>query len=187
MTTRASIQGCRGRRGFTLIELIATIAVLSAVTTVVGMILLNAVDGYLRASARAQLHADASAALERIIRELRSIPVDSGSTEPAADIDSIASSAITWEGDHVIELDGDRIVLTIDGAPARPLLKGVTSLDFDALDEDADSLALPLIDAECEAVKQLAVTIVASRQGEVVTLRTRIFLRATLFASGGGV
>jgi prepilin-type N-terminal cleavage/methylation domain-containing protein len=186
MTIRRFTPVCRRRRGFTLIELIATMAVLSAVATVVGLILLNAVDGFLRASARAQLHADVSTALERITRELRSISIDAGSIEPAADMDSITSSSIAWEGDNSIALNGDRLTLSIDGAPARPLLEGVTSFEFDALDEDADPLALPLTDDECEPVKQVVVTIAASRQGEVVTLRTRVFLRATLFASGGG-
>ena len=65
------------RRGFTLIEAIATIVVLAIIGSIASLIILTAVDGYTDAATGAQLHIEASTAMDRIVRELRKVALDS--------------------------------------------------------------------------------------------------------------
>src|SRR5262249_38647629 len=65
------------RRGFTLIEAIATIIVLATLGSVASTILLTAMNGYTNAAIGAQMQSEASIALDRITRELRKALRDS--------------------------------------------------------------------------------------------------------------
>ncbi|MHC5023415.1 MAG: PilW family protein, partial [Planctomycetota bacterium] len=85
---------CRCRRGFTLIEAVATILVLGVVGTGTSMILLSSVESYLDGAAAAQLHSEASIALDRLMREVRMIELDSGASGIAPNIDSMSALAI---------------------------------------------------------------------------------------------
>ena len=84
------------RRGFTLIEAIATIVLLSILGTFGSLVILNSTEGYIDASTVSQLHAELSISLDRIVRELRKIELDSGAAGVAPDIDSVTTTSIAW-------------------------------------------------------------------------------------------
>jgi len=59
------------RRGFTLVELIATMTILAALGSVVSLVIATSVDGYTRAATTAQLNSEISVALEMVTRAVR--------------------------------------------------------------------------------------------------------------------
>jgi prepilin-type N-terminal cleavage/methylation domain-containing protein len=183
VTRRARIR-CAPRGGFTLIELISTIAVLAAVATVGSGIIFAATDGYVQATTSAQLHTELSIALDRIVRELRNVPLDDDAGGVAPDIDAFADDSIDWDGDNSIALAGSDLRLTIGGGPSAVLLADVTAVTFQAYDESNTALAQPLNGAACDAIRRVSVTITIERYGVSETLRSRVFLRSTMQGAG---
>ncbi|MHC4948052.1 MAG: PulJ/GspJ family protein [Planctomycetota bacterium] len=167
------------RRGFTLIELIATIVVLSALGTVASSILLNATDGYLAATTGAQLHTEASIALDRIARELRKIDLDPSATGVAPDIDSVDTTLIVWSTDHSLKLGGTDLLLEESGVTA-VLLTDVSAFTVAVFDESNTALPLPRSAAGCDPIRRVLVTITLTRSGVTATLRGKVFLRSTM-------
>ncbi|MCI0631635.1 MAG: type II secretion system GspH family protein, partial [Phycisphaerales bacterium] len=53
------------RLGFTLVEVLATIAIIGAIGSVASLTLLSALDGYVDAATQAQLHSELSIAVDR--------------------------------------------------------------------------------------------------------------------------
>lgn len=172
----------RSRRcnGFTLVEMIATITVLSVIGTVASGIILHAADGYLDASTTAQLHSELSVAMDRAVRELRKIPLASG--VPA--IDAVTATSITWSTDYSLALSGNDLNLTLDGGAAAVLLSDVTALTIQTYDEDNAALAASLAGAACDPIRRIELNLTVERYGVSDSLRTRIFVRSTM--SGGG-
>ena len=167
------------RRGFTLIEFLATMVILATIAGVAGSIIFSAVDGYAAASARAQLQSELSVALDRIVRELRSLATQDPQTG-APDLVSMASQSMTWGNGSGVRLSGNILeVIDAGGAPAR-LASDVTQFTVTAFDENGSVIALPLDDAGCDSVRRVGVTLAATRNGTTEQIRTRIFLRATI-------
>jgi prepilin-type N-terminal cleavage/methylation domain-containing protein len=175
----------RPRRGFTLVEAIAALAVMGVLAGAAAPILLSAGDSYAGSSVRAQLTTELSVALDRVVRELRSIPGRAGAESPAAGIDAISATAITWGGDNGISLQGSDLVLTTAGTPA-VLLRDVAELAMAAYDEDNAPLALPLAGDDCDAVRRIEVRLSQSRQGESGAPRARGVRRAPPPRAGAG-
>ncbi len=172
------------RRGFTLIEAIATITVLAIVSSVASGIILQATDGYLEGSTTAQLHTEAALALDRAVRELRKIDLDSAAAGVAPDIDDVTTTSIAWETNNLLSLVASDLQLQINGGAASRLLTPVTTFQVKALDESNAVLGLPLTGAACDAIRRLELTITVQRYGTSVTLRTRVFLRSTMMGGG---
>lgn len=173
----------RTRPAFTLVEMIATIAIIAVIGSVSSSLIITATDGYTAASASAQLCAEASIGMDRVVREFRSIAVDSSGSDNVPDIDTIAPASITWETDSSLTLSGTDLQLRIDGGATRTLLGDVTAFSVRAYDESNTALALNLSDAECDAVRRLEVTITLGRSGVTHTIRTRIFLRGMMIGA----
>lgn len=184
MTGGASIQPVH-RRGFTLIELISTIAVLAALATVSSGIIFAATDGYLQASTSSQLHTELSIALDRAVRELRNVPLDGDAGDVAPDIDSMTADSIAWSDDNSLALSGSDLLLAIDGGAAAVLLSDVTSFAVRAYDEDNNALAQALTAGECDDIRRVSITITIERYGISQTLRSKVFLRSTMQGSEG--
>ncbi len=113
------------RRGFTLIEAIATIVVLAIIGSIASLLILNAVDGYTDAATTAQLHIEASTAMDRIVRELRRVPLDSGAAGVAPDINDVTPTSITWGANGELSLTGNNLQVTTGGPPLGDLLDDV--------------------------------------------------------------
>ena len=172
------------RRGFTLIEAIATIVVLAIIGSIASLLILNAVDGYTDAATTAQLHIEASTTMDRIVRELRKIPLDSGAAGVAPDINDITTDSITWGANGEISLSGSKLQITTTGPPLRDILDGVTAFSVQTYDEDNAALAATLTGAACDPIRRIELDLTLQRNDQSASLRTKLFVRSTM--SGGG-
>ncbi len=189
MTTPSSPR--YSRRAFTLIESMATIVVLATMGSVASFLILDAVDGYTSAGNSAQLHAELSIAMDRAVRELRSIPVDAGA--PAAgspDITSVTTSAIDWEdtGGDAYQLSYDsgakQLTLAIDGGGPAILLSDVTACTISTYDEDNTPLAASLSGDACDPIRRVQIVVTLQRGGVSESLRVRTYIRSTMSLGG---
>ncbi len=175
-------------RGFTLIESIASMVVLAVLGSITSLLILNAVDGYSDAATSAQLHGEASIALDRAVRELRRIELDSGASGIAPNIDTVTATSITWSdsapGSYSLSVSGSDVMLAVDGGAAAILLADATAFSVATYDESNTALAASLTGVACDPIRRIAID-VTLRQGEVIeSLRTKLFIRSTM--SGGG-
>ena len=174
------------RFGFTLMESIATIVILAILGSIASFLVVDAVDGYVSASGSAQLHAEGSLALDRIMRELRKIELD-----PALDpivaphIDAVTANSINWweegVGAHSLSWSataGDPLMLAIDGNAAIILIDDVTGFTVSTFDS-ANAGSPALID-----IRRIKVVLTVQRSGITESVQTKVFIRSTM--SGGG-
>ena len=157
----------RPPRGFTLVEAIATIAVLAVVMTVCSRIISTTVNAY----------AEIASAMERIGFEVRSCRlVSAGSAAP--DMSAVRADRLTWTDSsgeaRDLRVVGSALILTI-GSTDYTLVNNVTAFAVSAFDESGAALAASLDD--CSAVRRVQITITAARAGVAETLRSRLFLR----------
>ena len=173
------------RRGFTLIEAIATLVILGSVGSVVSSIIFRAVQDYTTIATGAQIQAELTCTLDRIDRELREIDAKTtGSVAP--NIRSLASGSITFVSGGLtktISLTGTTLNL-IDSSGTTPLLDDVSTFTISAFDQSNTALAASLAGAGCDAIRRLSITVTATRNGSSDSLRTRVFLRSTLSGAG---
>ena len=174
-----------GRRGFTLVELVASMTVIATLATVSSVLIFNATKAYREISVRARLHSAASLALTRLSAELRSIRLAQSSPAVIPLVDSVGAASLSWEGDHSLSLNGTDLELVLDGGSPAVLLRGVRALSVTAFDDSNASLASALSGAACASVRRLRVSVTVESAGIVETVATKVYLRSTMI--GGGV
>src|SRR3990167_7204928 len=98
---------CANRReaGFTLIELIVTIVVMGIISGVAALLILQGLNGFIAEDVRASLTNDGRLAIERMVREIRTIR-----TRTAADIPTMTAPTLSF-----VDLDGNPITYTSGG------------------------------------------------------------------------
>lgn len=165
------------RRAFTLVELIATMAILAALGSVISVIVSTSVNGYTRASTNAQLHSELSIALDRIDQMLRFIP-PSAAGDP--DISSVTATSITWSTNWALTLSGTQLLLSEAGGPSSILLKDVSAFSVTAYDQSNTALAASLSGGACDSIRRIRVSITLTRSGVSETLRTKVFIRSMM-------
>jgi prepilin-type N-terminal cleavage/methylation domain-containing protein len=168
------------RRGFTLIEAMATIVVLGAVGALASNILLAGIDGYVDAATSAQLHTEASVGLDRIVRELRRVNLDPSADGIAPDVDAVGTSSIAWGGDSSLALDGANLMFADDGAAPAVLLTDVAAFAVQCYDEDNAPLGVDLSGDACDPIRRVAIIVSLERRGVIETLRAKVFIRSTM-------
>lgn len=172
MTRRAST-----RRGFTLVEALATMTVIGILGSISSTLIYTGVRGYRDAVAQAQLHEEMSIALEHMTRVLRTMPCDPTLLNPIPSISAVGASTITWDSDSRLWLSGTNLQYQEDGGADQVLLTGVTSFGVQCYDEAGTALATNLNAAASQQVRRVQLSITASSYGITETLRTRVFLR----------
>ncbi len=166
------------RRGLTHIELIASITIMSVLATVGSGLIWQGVVACRGASCAPQVHSEACAALERLVREIRCIELRPGEATPAPNIASMSATSMSWNSGDALALDGTDLLLTEDGGTPRVLLRNVQSLVLDATDQSGVTLALPRNGSACDSVRSISITLSVAREGVSDTLRTSVFIRS---------
>ncbi len=167
-------------RGFTLIELIATMAVVGALGSIAASIMIAAIGGLMQATTSAQLHTELSIAMDRIDAELRNIPLDGEASDIAPNIKYLAATTITWDGSNTLSLVGSELQLSIEGGDPVVLLTDVSAFEMKAYDESNATMALPVSGAGRDGVRRIQVDVTATRDGVSERLRTKVYLRCTM-------
>ena len=188
MTVRTKQPG-RRRRGFTLVESMATIAVPGILGSTASFLILDAVDDYTDASLSVQLHTEMSIALDRAMREIRKIELDTGAAGVAPDITSMAVTLLQWEDGsgnaYRLGTSGSELQLQVAGGTIATLLTDVTALAISIYDEDNADLGASCAGVTCDEVRRVGVDVTTQRSGVTQSLRFKAFIRSTMSGAGG--
>ncbi len=170
------------RRAFTLIEIVATIVVLSIIGSIASKTLLSAMDGYMRASTQAQLHSELSISMERIEREFRKIPIKASYGSIAPNITSVTASSIAWTsgGSYSLSLSGSQLMIVDNGATSAVLQDDITAFAVQTYNESNTALGASLSGTGCDPIRRISIQITAQRAGITEVLRGRFYLRCTM-------
>jgi prepilin-type N-terminal cleavage/methylation domain-containing protein len=182
----------RRRRAFTLIESMATVAVLATLGSIASFLVLDAVDGYSETATSALLHAELSIALDRATRELRKIEPDAGAAGVAPNVTNVnaADNDIQWTDSdsdaYSLYQSGSSLMLEVDGGGPAVLLDDLAAFTVLTYDEDNGPLAAPLTGAACDDIRRIALNVTVQRNGVTESLRTRVFIRSMMSGAEGG-
>jgi prepilin-type N-terminal cleavage/methylation domain-containing protein len=164
------------RPAFTLVETIATMAILAVVGSMASSLVYTAIRSYSDAGMTAQLQDELSVAMERMVRELRGVGLASGTP----DISSVTASSITWNTNSSLTLASGELRYSAAGGAAQVLLTGVTEFSVSAFDESDAAMAGTLSGASCAPVRRIQIQVTIARSGRSQTLRSRIFIRSMM-------
>jgi prepilin-type N-terminal cleavage/methylation domain-containing protein len=170
----------RVARGFTMVEAIATLAVLGVLASVSANLIYAATTAYRDAATKAQLADEVSVAMNRIVRRLTSVDRDTTASVVAPRISSVTPTSIAWNGNYSLTLTSGQLLLVENGSTSRVLLDNVTAFSVSAYDESNAALAGTLSGAATQPVRRLQVQVTAQRSGVAQTIRTKVFIRATM-------
>ena len=169
------------RRGFTLVEAIATMAIISTLGSVAALVTARATDSYKAAANTAQLQTELSAAMDRVERTLRGIRRKTGVA--AADISATTAPSISWNaagGACSLTLTSGQLVLAENGGAGAAILTDVSAFTVQCYDQSGIALGATLSGASCEAIRRVVITATLTRYGSTTTLRTGVYLRSTM-------
>ena len=169
------------RSGFTLVEVIATVVILAVIGSLASRTVMTAMDGYLTAATRAQLHSELSMALDRIAREIRKIPLRADYGAIAPDINAVRSDRLDWGTSQLIRSASQ--LTFIDNPPpadSAVLLSDVLAFSIQTYDESGAALNQTLNNAGCDPIRRIRVQMTLQRAGVTETLGTSVFLRCTM-------
>lgn len=169
------------RRGFTLIEALCTMTIMSILAVVSFRILFGAADQYTAAAARAELSNELSATMERITGELRQIPAKAASSPAVPNITTITPTSIVWTTPsgvlRTLTLTGTQLLST-ETATTSVLMNNVSGFAVQTYTGIGGALATSLSGSGCDTIRRIEITLTGTRSGVTETLRTRVFLRA---------
>lgn len=168
-----------------MVEAIAAIVVTSILGSIASFVLHGAVRASMDAATSESLAAEASAALERIVRELRTIDDDAGTAEAQPNISEVGPSLIRWNTNWSLSLSGSTVLLEESGGTPTVLVRDASAFTIQTYNGVGAALAGTLGGVACHAVRRVEVTLTLTRAGRQVTLRTRVAPRCTLTGTEG--
>jgi len=186
----------RTARAFTLIELVAVMVVIGTIAAIGSMTFQRAAAANSQVSARGAVYAEASAAMDRIIRKLQSTPARTGTNPAVPAVASFTSSTITWDDQSALVYSAGAGTVTLcdvaagDTSGTAPVLVGnVTAFDVQPIDQSNANLfttlgVTTLNSTQCASIRRVSVQITLTRDGQSVTLRSRAFTRCSMATAG---
>lgn len=162
--------------GFTLVEAVAALAIIGVVVGIAANILFTSADAYTQSNTRADLVVQADAAMQRMVRELREIPLREGQPQ----IEVIAEDALMWGPDDYTLSESSGTITLIKGPEERVIATDVTSFLLVGFDESNSQIPPNSVDEEAARTRRIEITLTVERDGVSHTLRTRAHLRTTM-------
>lgn len=126
------------RNGYTIIEMIAVIVIISTIASVVGSIVSRASAMYADASSQREEQERQSFALERMVRAIRETAPLVGSTGTPGLVTGEASRCIFEDG-TTFELSGTDLLMTPPGGVAGVLARDVSTFSLTYVGEDGST------------------------------------------------
>jgi prepilin-type N-terminal cleavage/methylation domain-containing protein len=161
----------KNSRGFTLIEIVITIVLISILSGIAALIILQGINTYTGEQSRSDVHYQARIAMERMAREIRLI------RSQGADITSLLPADLRF-----IDINGSAVgfnwvaatqtVNRWNGAGNDMLAAGVTAFTFTYYQQDG--VTTPATSANLGFVQ---IDMTAQQGAETLQLRSRVFPR----------
>jgi prepilin-type N-terminal cleavage/methylation domain-containing protein len=174
MTTRPAT---KARSGFSLVELLVTLAVVGILGSLTSAMIYAGVEAQQRSATAATLSEEGATAMERIILELRSIPLSADEAR-GLDIELVSVSGIQWAGGNSVSLNGSSVVLATDGGTPVIIARDVAGLAIRCFSEDGAPLPANLSEMAAREVWRIEVELRLQRGEVMEMLRSRVFPRA---------
>ena len=173
-----------GRRAFTLVEMIAAMAILGLVASIAAGIIVRASESFRTGAMRARLHAELAAGMDLVERTIREIPLNAGGTAPA--ITRTSATQIQWTaGAGTASISSTFTDLQHNpGTGAVTILTEVSAFQLQFFNESNARIGPSLSGTACGPIRRVEVTVTMTRGGISETLRTRVFLRCMTRGSG---
>lgn len=175
----------RTRRAFTFVELMAVIVILGTLGATSSILLASAIDSYVEAATRAQMHAELSVAVDRVAREFRRIALAPSVPGIAPDVSNCTASGMMWndlDSDaYELLLSGSNLLLSSDGGASAHLLTDVTAMTLTYADEDDANLPPPMVASPAtDPIRRIGISITVTRKGISETLSTKVYIRSCM-------
>ena len=187
MIVTPAATACRNR-GFTLVEALATIAVLSIVGLASSRLILESSSRFTDAVTRSQLHATGTSAMSRIVSELGGVSPLSGVSPTAPNINSASSStSVTFVGSGgatrtiTYNSGASTIIITGSAAASQTLASDCTAFSFTYLDSTGGTISPA---SGTSLIRRVVVQFTLSRAGVSETIRTSVYIRSMMSGSG---
>jgi prepilin-type N-terminal cleavage/methylation domain-containing protein len=160
--------GIANSGGFTLVEIVITIVLLTILSAIAAVIILQGVRGYVSEDARSDVHYQARLAVERMAREIRSIPSCTALSVPANPSSSIAFSDIISNATVTFNVSGGSLFRNSD-----LLARGITSAQpFSFFAADGTTLT-----NTCPGIWFVQIAVTDTQGSESLQIRTRVHPR----------
>ncbi len=165
-------------RAFTLVELVATMTIISAASAVTATVISSSARSYADSARSATMHAVGTAALERITNELKACPLDPAAPVPSPRITRVRRNAIDWANGYSLSLVARELRLTTPSQPAQAIAQDVSAFSIRTYDHENRPLATNLNAVNARAIRRIEITLTITSGRSTETLRTRIAPRA---------
>ena len=125
-------------RGFTLLELVLAMIVMSVVAVIVMPVTVAATESYAQARALREVAESSFYAIDRVVRLVREAPAGAST---GLGIGSADASEIVFSDGRGIRLSGTDLLL-VEGDAESPLLRNVQEFELIYLEEDGQTITL---------------------------------------------
>lgn len=176
----------RSRSAFTLVEAIATIAIVATLSVLSSRLILEGASRFSDATIRVDLHNQASGALDRIVQDLRSMQKDSGTTVLPSISTGFTATSVTFNDSAgtatTISYNSSTSVVSItQSGVTSTLLSNCSAFSFTYADKDNATVSPG---GSRDDIRRITISLTVTRSGVTETLRTKVYIRAMMAGSG---